>query len=408
MKILVTASTFPLHSNDGNPRFVYDLAEAMTAHGDVTALAPHAPGAPRSETLGKVKIRRFRYFVPEAWQGLTPRHGNGMRENMRGSLIAKVQVPLFLLSQTWATRRLVRELRPDIVNAHWIVPQGLTAALALGTNKHSRLALHVHAGDVYLLRKLSVGSRIARYVIPRCRTVFADGSHVRDSLDDLLGYPSRAILQPMGVHTKLFRPTAKDSQSERNALSPQDYIISVGRFVEKKGTIYLIRAMSKVREILPSLKLILIGDGPDRAVLENEVTQLSLNEHVSFLGRLSHSEIIPYLQRAKLAVVPSIIDRYGETEGMPTVVLEAMAAGLGVVGSAVDGIPDVIEHEKNGWLCPEKDPPALATSIINALKSSGANDIANYAMQTSRYHDWCSVVERYLGSISPTQWKPTC
>jgi glycosyltransferase involved in cell wall biosynthesis len=94
--------------------------------------------------------------------------------------------------------------------------------------------------------------------------------------------------------------------------------------------------------------------------------------------------------------VPSIIDSRGETEGMPTVVIEAMAAGVPVVGSAVDGIPDIIRHGENGWLCREKDPEHLAETILAALDQSDDQRIRRAAAQTAEQHDWPRVAERYM------------
>ena len=401
MRILVTASTFPQTIDDGSPRFVYDLAEALSAHAEVSVLAPHCSRAKRKETMGSVDVRRFRYFWPPAWQLLTPGKGRGMRERMREHWFAKFQVIPFLISQAWATRGLIRKMSVDIVNAHWLVPQGLTAAWAIGRGTRPSLVLHVHAGDVYMLRKMKIGRRIARYVVTRSAVIFADGSHVRDSLDELLGYPSGAILQPMGVHRDAFAPCSStiDPDEDLQRQYPSGFLLSVGRMVEKKGTIYLVRAMPQVLHHYPDLKLVLIGDGPERRKLADEVSRQGLLDSVVFLGKLPHSTVSRYLRNCRLAIVPSIIDSQGETEGMPTVVLEAMAAGVVVVASAVDGIPDVLRHNDNGWLCREKDPSDLSEKIVTALKFDSIDSLADSAIKTSELYDWPVVARNYMSRI---------
>jgi glycosyltransferase involved in cell wall biosynthesis len=84
---------------------------------------------------------------------------------------------------------------------------------------------------------------------------------------------------------------------------------------------------------------------------------------------------------------------------MPTVVLEGMAAGVPVVGSAVDGIPDVIRHGENGWLCREQDPADLAAKIIEALDAQSGEAVTRNAVRTARAHDWSSVAQDYLGHL---------
>jgi glycosyltransferase involved in cell wall biosynthesis len=95
-------------------------------------------------------------------------------------------------------------------------------------------------------------------------------------------------------------------------------------------------------------------------------------------------------------VVPSIIDSHGEADGMPTVIVEAMATGTRVVASAVDGIPDVIRHGENGWLCREKDPEDLAEKILIALRDSTSSAVVRSALETAGRADWEAVATHYL------------
>ncbi|MEX2288082.1 MAG: glycosyltransferase [Planctomycetaceae bacterium] len=398
MRILVSTSTFPSSLDDGIPRFVYDLAESLAAHAQVTVLAPGTSDASGRTTMGTLDVRRFGYFWPRRLQRLTPSGGQGMSDKMRESWLAWGQVMPFLVRQRLATRRLVRELDIDVVNAHWIVPQGLTAAWALGRRHEAKLLLHVHAADVYLLQRLPLGRVIARYVVKRCDAIFSAGSHVRDCLDELLGFPSNAQLQPMGVHLELFRrPQNADATAKRFAADFLDgYVLFVGRFVEKKGTAYLIRALPHVLQQIPHLGLVLVGSGAEENNLRREVETLGLERLVRFVGRQTHGEIVELLRDCRVAVVPSIIDSRGETEGMPTVVIEAMSAGVRVVGSAVDGIPDIINHEQNGWLCRPKDPDDLAAKILTALNDPTPSAVTQSAIETSQRFGWPQVAANYL------------
>ncbi len=395
MRALVTSSTFPARIDDGVPRFVFDLASALTRHAEVFVLAPDAPEALREERVDDLRIVRFTYFVPRRAQRLAL--GQGMRDNLRGSWLARLQVPGFLIRQALTTRRLARRERIDVVNAHWLVPQGLTAAWARGRGGRFKLVLHVHAGDVYLLGRLPLGRTIARYVLARTDAIYADGSHVRDSLSELVGYDCGAVLQPMGVHCSTFGPGATTAPVEHGF--PDGFLFFFGRMAEKKGAVYLVRAMPRILERRPGLGLVLIGDGPQRSLLDKEVSRLGLEPSVRFLGRQPHAEIVRHLHACRAAVVPSIIDSHGETEGMPTVVVEAMAAGVRVVGSAVDGIPDVLRHGENGWLCREKDPEDLASNVLLALEDSEGSTVRSEGMKTAAHHDWAEVAARYASTF---------
>ena len=118
MRILISASTFPIKRDDGSPRFVYDLAEALSHRCEVTVLVPDTPGAAPQEWMAGVDVRRFTYFRPRRWQSLA--YGHGMRENLRGSLLCKLQSLPFVWAQSRTTRSLVRQKRIQVVNSHWM------------------------------------------------------------------------------------------------------------------------------------------------------------------------------------------------------------------------------------------------------------------------------------------------
>ncbi|MCH2173229.1 glycosyltransferase [Myxococcota bacterium] len=391
MRVLISASTFPLHSNDGLPRFVFDLAQGLSNHAQVTVLAPHAPGALHQERMADVDVQRFTYFLPRSLQALA--YGHGIRDNLRASWWARLQPPGFILSQALATRRLADRLGAAVVNSHWIIPQGLSTALARGARRRFLHVLSVHAGDVYMLEALPFGSALARFVVSRSDEVMAVGTHVRDSLDALLGRPSGATLQPMGAGVRSFREgPVEASLGER---FPQGYLLFLGRFSEKKGTVYLLRALPRVLQEYPGIGLVLIGYGVLEAPLRSEAAALGIEDSVVFAGRKTHEEIGGYLRGSRVAVVPSIVDSRGETEGMPTVVVEALASGARVVGSRVNGIPDVIRHRENGWLCEPKNPDDLAEKILMALAEPDDSPIWTQAASTADGLDWSAVAAHY-------------
>lgn len=396
MKILVFASTFPNSELDGSrPRFIYDLAEALGAHADVAALVPHHPGAPFRERMGSVDVRRFRYWWPASAEALTP----NMRQRMQTSLLARMQVPFFFAAQLLGLARTVRDGSWDVVNAHWIIPQGLTAALVRSLpGFRFRLALHVHAGDVYMLARLPLGGAIARFVLRRCDRVFAAGSHVRDTLDELLGHPSDAILQPMGVDPDVFGEAGVTAPTEATRFE-EGYLLFVGRFVEKKGAVYLVRAFEAIQSRHPGLGLILIGSGPEEKALRSEVRSLGLEHRALFVGHRSHADVVRFLRHCRVAAVPSIVDSRGETEGMPTVVAEAMMSGVPVVGSDVNGIPDLIRHGENGWLCREKDPAHLAEMLEAALDSLPNSSVVLKARETAEKLRWPRIGRTYAEAL---------
>jgi glycosyltransferase involved in cell wall biosynthesis len=137
---------------------------------------------------------------------------------------------------------------------------------------------------------------------------------------------------------------------------------TAGRLVELKGLEYLLNATRILRHEFPALRVEIAGSGPQRARLERAVTQLGLGGHIEFLGWVHNLRSV--LVRWNVFVMPSL------EEGFPIAALDAMAAGLPVVATAVGGVPELIENGKTGWLVPPRDAEALASRLRLLLRNS--------------------------------------
>jgi glycosyltransferase involved in cell wall biosynthesis len=138
-------------------------------------------------------------------------------------------------------------------------------------------------------------------------------------------------------------------------------LITVARLVQWKGIGAIIKWISGRRD----LRLIVVGDGPERTNLEALAIQTGATERVIFAGSVSRAQALAYLQASDLFVLNS---RY---EGLPHVVLEAFAVGVPVVATSVGGIPEVVETERNGILVPPERMDLMAEAIDRILSTSG-------------------------------------
>ena len=173
----------------------------------------------------------------------------------------------------------------------------------------------------------------------------------------------------------------------------EGYLLYVGRLQEIKGVSVLLRALPKVREQRPGLGLVIVGYGAEEAALRHEARGLGLADVVHFAGRQPAPEVSRWLRGCRAAVIPSLRMPGGRAEGMPTVVLEAMAAGAPLVATRTGGIPDVVEHGRNGFLCADRDPGALATTILEALDPPPS--LLEAARATADHHSWPQIANRY-------------
>jgi glycosyltransferase involved in cell wall biosynthesis len=207
--------------------------------------------------------------------------------------------------------------------------------------------------------------------------IFCPNPSHRISLDDLVrgatfvvgetNYSSNRLKQEFPyAREKIFRvyngldPSIfKTAVPEREPLR----IVSVGRLIEKKGWRYLIEACAILRDHGFHFDCRIIGNGPDEQLLQELIQQLSLTERVHLTGPRSQREIIDILAESSLFVFPAIRDQQGDSDNLPTVLIEALASSLPIVATTVAGIPEIVEEESNGLLVPEKDPKELALAI---------------------------------------------
>ncbi len=388
MNILVLASTYPVGPGDSTPGFVHELSRRLVSMGhEVVVLTPHLPDSAVEEVMDGVRVRRFRYCL-EHLETLIGQ--GGIVSRLRERPLRLLLVPLFLVAYSVALLRIVRGRRFDAVHAHWIIPQGLIAALLLPQLGGTPLVCTAHGGDLFALRAPAFRT-LRRLVISRSACVTVVSCHMRDVLTRE-GVPAdRVCVASMGVDMQTrFVPV-------RDVLRDPAKVIFVGRLVEKKGVRHLLDAFQIVHATHPHIHLDIVGDGPERAALEAQSATLGLTDRVTFLGAKPQSGLPLLYSGAAIAVVPSVIDSGGDQEGLGLVTLEAIGCGCAVVASDLSAIRDVVQDGVTGLLFRAGDARALAATLLRLLESDtllrhlsvGARE---HVVQT---YDWTVVTARY-------------
>jgi glycosyltransferase involved in cell wall biosynthesis len=166
--------------------------------------------------------------------------------------------------------------------------------------------------------------------------------------------------------------TARLAKISRVGGAKKDTIVHVGRQVEKKGTLSLIRAFSEIAPRWPAARLILVGDGPLRPSLEAEAAMTGHSDRIEFLGMRPHHEVLEIVSGATVFCLPSVTARSGDTEGLPVVLMEAAALGIPIVATRHAGIPELVIDGDAGLLVPERDAGSLARSLNYLLGDEAA------------------------------------
>jgi len=354
---LVLASTFPRWKGDTTPSFVYELSRRLADKGrKIAALAPHSGKSAKYEKIDSIEIHRFQYFIPANLQKVA--YGAGIIPNVKSSPLAMLQVPFFLLSEYIKASSLIRKYNPNIIHAHWLLPQGVIAAML--KKKDTKLIITIHGSDLFPLKNLFFRA-IQRNVLKNCDTCTVNSEATKNEL--LKRFPEfkdKVDVIPMGVDTKMF--SKKNIKLKFNEYKNKKIILFVGRLNEQKGIDYLIKAMKIVNAKISNSILLIIGEGGYKKELQKIADNLNL-DNVEFLGGINQKELADYYNLADVFVLPSVTSRIG-TEGQGLVLLEAMACGTPVIGTETGGIKFMIRNNDNGILVKERSQDELGNAIL--------------------------------------------
>jgi glycosyltransferase involved in cell wall biosynthesis len=369
LKLLVVTSTWPLHAGDQRTPFVRNLAIDLTTRGwDIAVIAPHAHGAAASETDGPIHLHRFRYMWPEKLQLLA--YGGGGLINLR-SPGRKLQTFPFVAAELLAVRRVIRQFRPDVVHAHWLLPQGFAAGV-VARSAGVPMVVTVHGGDVFGLRS-PLFRPFKRATVKMASAVTCNGPATQREVIALGATADR---------TRVIRfAPGFEGEDERGLVAawrarfPADgkLILFAGRLIPEKGPDDFIEAIARARD--PRVRGVICGDGPMREALQALAVQRAVADRIHFEGWIDPAGIACRMLASDALLFPSKTSVDGWVEAQGVVAVEAMRAGLPVFAARSGGIPNVVEHGTTGWLFPESDVPAMA-GLIDALAEGRLPEVA--------------------------------
>lgn len=276
-----------------------------------------------------------------------------------------------------------------IVRANWGSPNFLIGSLAVFpkvvhwahqmkagdiTHIHAHFANHPAAAAFVMHRltgipfsfvahgaDLQVDQHMLREKVAEATFVITDSNYNQRLILDKCGaaYADKVHVLRCGVDSGFFAPAAGNGHRAGGCLE----ILCIGTFYEVKGQQYLIQACRLLMERGVRFRCRFVGEGADLEALVALVHAGGLDAHIQFLGARRRQEVADLLREADVLVAPSVPTREGRREGIPVVLMEAMASGLPVVSSRISGIPELVEHEKSGLLVEPRDVDALAESL---------------------------------------------
>ena len=258
--------------------------------------------------------------------------------------------------------RAIAATRPTVLHAHF-------GSSALPASRIARalqvpLVVTYHGMDITVRARTEAEAQRRRAAFAAADRVIAVSRFIKEALL-AAGCPEAKItLHYIGVDTTRFAPAAEPRSATE--------VLFVGRLVEKKGVIHLVRAMAEVRRAVPGATLLVAGDGPLREGLAQEAAQRGVP--AQWLGVQTPAQVQALMRRAAVLAGPSIADHRGNAEGLPITFLEAQASGLPLVVSTSGGTGEGVIHGTTGYLFTPGDEAALAGHLTVLLQDAGRRE----------------------------------
>ncbi|MFZ2006024.1 MAG: glycosyltransferase family 4 protein [Stellaceae bacterium] len=380
LRILTFSTLYPNEAQPHHGIFVENRLRHLVASGEVESVVvapvPYFPF--RSSRFG-----HWATFArcPETEQ----RHGISVH-HPRYVVVPRIGMnaaPALLAAGVWRTVQRLHQIHDfDLVDAHYAYPDGVAAAW-LGRRLRLPVVVTVRGTDINLIPRLRFPRYLIRRSLRRVAGVIAVSEALRDAVIEIGGAPDLLTVLRNGVDLDLFRPI-EPHKARHNLALDGPTLLSVGHLIERKGHDLAIRALA----LLPEYRLLIVGDGPERAALGQLATALGVHSRVRFLGPKPHDKL-PAIYSAVDALVLA-----STREGWPNVLLEAMACGTPVVASNVWGNPEVVRSPAAGRLMEERSATGVAQAV-RALLSSGSDRGV-----TRRYAEGFSWDETSRGQIA--------
>lgn len=343
-KILILTSTFPFNNNHNVPDFIKTQINGLKKfYPDLyfKILCPNISQNIHKEKTSSYELITFNYIWPKKYQTLTE---IGILPSVKKNFLNIFKIPLLVIFQLIKTIKICKKFKPDYIYVHWFTPQAITA-YCVSILFNIPFGFTSHSQDVIVLTKIPIFGKILINMIVK-------KSHANSSVSEAtnLKLKSSVYKQNWMEYKNMVLPMPiSDYYPTKINLNNETFdILFVGRLVEKKGVDLLIQAFNKIDDL--NITLTIAGEGPEIKYLKN----LS-EKNIKFVGYVSGDKKNRLMTNTDLIVIPSIISRDGDSEGLPVVLLESLVRRKLVLASYESNAGEIIENGTNGFLFNSKN-----------------------------------------------------
>lgn len=257
----------------------------------------------------------------------------------------------------------LRDLKADHIHAHFLTLPS-TIALIMSEISGMTFSCSAHAHDLYTAKNREIVEKIKRSKFTVTCTKYNQDFLLKVSPDI---YHDRIYHNYHGIPLTMW--PSKTRSTDEFEQKKNINILLIGRFVEKKGIIYLLEAMVYLKKYQDKFSCTIVGDGPLESSFREYIQVHGLEASVNIVPPMSYVELRARYILADVFVLPCIVASNGDRDGLPNVLLEALAVGVPVIATSVTAINELIEHDKTGISIPERDANAIAQELLRLSKN---------------------------------------
>ena len=365
--VVMVTSSYPRFPGDTVGTFMEPIARGVAARGHaVHVVAPWHPLVERPAQEAGIDFHFYRY-APRGFPH-TFGYAGALKADVRFRASALASTPLAVAAGIRKAGRVARAAGATVMHGHWVVPGGFMARMAGG--RRLPLVVSLHGSDVYVAERHGLARGAARAAFSHAAWVTACSADLRERAVALGAAFDRSGVLPYGVDTTRFAPSVEARLVARQRLGlgvDSPLVFTAGRLVRKKGFEFLIEAAARLASRWPAARVVIAGGGDLDGELKQRARDAGVAHVVQVLGTVTQSVMPAWLSAADVVAVPSVRDDEGNVDGLPNIVMEALASGAPLVSTPAGGIASVVEHGRTGLLVPERDPGALAAAIESLL-----------------------------------------
>ncbi len=366
MKILVISQMFPCRRHPTSAIFFANLMNELALKIDDLIIVTPRPYIPKILTKFKKKWAKW-YLDPMVSKGKDMEIIRPYYLSLQGVSNEGMNGYLMYYSLLNLVKKLIIERKIDLILGYNMIPDGI-AAVRLAKRFNLPSGFWAIGTDVNDFARYSKSNYyLTKKCIQDSDLIITESKDLENKIREL-GCPNGKVHTfYKGIDLSNFQDLpSKDSLFNKLQLNTQKkYILFVGRLIYDKGIYELIQVFKNIAKEFPYYELILIGEEIEEIRLRENISELGLKEKVHFKGILSHGEVANYMKISDILVLPTW------AEGLPNVILEAMATGLPVVATNVGGIPEVLQDGFSGLSVPVKNVDELTKAAIRMIKDDG-------------------------------------